>query len=83
MENSLKENIPTLYGTVVVGERGQIVIPADARRDMDITPGEKLVILGGPQRNTLMVAKTDSVLQLLNRIMKHISQFERMIKTND
>lgn len=34
------------YGSVTVSERGQIVIPADARRDFEIQTGEKLLILG-------------------------------------
>jgi AbrB family looped-hinge helix DNA binding protein len=35
-----------LFGSVRVGERGQIVIPKEARELFDIRPGEKLVVLG-------------------------------------
>ena len=35
-----------LFGNVKVGERGQIVIPKEARDVFGITPGEKLVVLG-------------------------------------
>jgi len=83
MEDKIKENMPKFYGTVVVGERGQIVIPAEARRDMEIAPGEKLIILGGFQGNGLMIIKTKSVLQLMNKAMEHMSLFERMIKEDD
>lgn len=75
--------MPKFYGAVVVGERGQIVIPAEARRDMEITPGEKLIILGGFQGNGLMVIKTKSVTQLLNKTMEHMSLFQRIIKEDD
>lgn len=34
------------YGSVTVSERGQIVIPADARRDFNIKAGDKLLVLG-------------------------------------
>ena len=34
------------YGSVTVSERGQVVIPADARRDFGIKPGEKLLVFG-------------------------------------
>ena len=44
----LEEKLPKFCGAVVVGERGQIVIPAGARRDLDIASGERLIILGGP-----------------------------------
>ncbi len=83
MKDKLEERIPKFYGAVVVGERGQIVIPAEARRDTQITPGEKLIILSGPQENMLMIAKAQSVLQLLNKAMEHMSQFESMIKADD
>jgi len=34
------------YGSVTVGQRGQIVIPAEARKDFAIAPGDKLLVLG-------------------------------------
>jgi AbrB family looped-hinge helix DNA binding protein len=34
------------YGAITVSERGQIVIPADARRDFNIQVGDKLIVLG-------------------------------------
>lgn len=36
------------YGAVTVSDRGQIVIPAEARRDLGIEVGEKLLVMGGP-----------------------------------
>lgn len=35
-----------LFGSVKVGERGQVVIPKEARDLFDIKPGDKLVVLG-------------------------------------
>jgi AbrB family looped-hinge helix DNA binding protein len=35
-----------LFGSVKVGERGQIVIPKEARDVFGISPGDKLVVLG-------------------------------------
>lgn len=35
-----------LFGNVKVGERGQIVIPKEARELFNIRPGDKLVVLG-------------------------------------
>ena len=34
------------YGSVTVSERGQIVIPTDARKDFDIKTGDKILVLG-------------------------------------
>lgn len=44
------------YGSVTVGERGQIVIPAQARRDHGIGAGDKLIVLGSPEGIALMSA---------------------------
>ena len=35
-----------LFGMVTVGEKGQIVIPAKARKLFNISPGDELVVLG-------------------------------------
>ncbi len=34
------------YGSVTVSERGQIVVPAEARKDFSIKPGDKLLVFG-------------------------------------
>lgn len=33
------------YGSTTVGEKGQVVLPADLRRDFNICTGEKLAVL--------------------------------------
>ena len=40
-----------LFGNVKVGERGQIVIPKEARDLFGIKPGDKLVVLGEEGQN--------------------------------
>lgn len=39
-----------LFGTVKVGEKGQIVIPRDARKIFDINPGDTLMVLGDEKK---------------------------------
>jgi AbrB family looped-hinge helix DNA binding protein len=34
------------YGSITVSERGQIVIPAEARKDFNIKTGDKLLVFG-------------------------------------
>jgi AbrB family looped-hinge helix DNA binding protein len=41
MSNVSKNKI---YGSATVGERGQIVIPADVRKIFSIKPGDKLMV---------------------------------------
>lgn len=52
------------YGSVTVGERGQVVIPARARRDHDIAAGQKLIVLGNADGIALM--SVDKLLAVLD-----------------
>jgi AbrB family looped-hinge helix DNA binding protein len=38
------------YGSVTVSERGQMVIPVDARKDFGIKTGDKLLVFGDQER---------------------------------
>ena len=43
------------YGSVTVSMRGQIVIPTQARRDLNIERGEKLLVVGGPGSGLILI----------------------------
>ena len=49
-----------VFGTAKVGDRGQIVIPKEARELFDIKPGDTLLILG--EEDTGMVISRPEVL---------------------
>ena len=46
MKKSQKDCGPQFYGTTVVGERGQAVIPAEAREALGLKKGDKLLVFG-------------------------------------
>jgi AbrB family looped-hinge helix DNA binding protein len=54
------------YGAVTVSDRGQVVIPAQARRDLDIEVGEKMLVVGGPSGG-LFFFQTDVVSRMLTQ----------------
>lgn len=65
------------YGAVTVSERGQVVLPAQARRDLSIQAGDKLLVLGDPEQG-LALMKIDDLLrnlhgssELLQQVRKH------------
>ena len=60
-----------LFGVVTVGDKGQIVIPAKARKIFDIAPGDQLVVLGDEGQG-LAIVKTQSFLSLAEKIKKTI-----------
>jgi len=59
-----------IYGTVKVGDRGQIVIPSKARKDLDIKPGDLLLVMAGKNRRGLGLVKAEMVREFANRIMR-------------
>ena len=44
-----------IFGLVTVGEKGQIVIPVQARRVFHIRPGDQLMVLGDEDRGLALV----------------------------
>ena len=78
----LERRAPKLYGSTTVGERGQVVIPAEARRDFQITPTTKLLVFGSPGGEGLILTKAESVTEFLTRAMSMLTHFEEMINAD-
>jgi len=62
-----------LFGIVTVGDKGQIVIPAKARKIFDISPGDQLVVLGDETQG-LAVVKAKDFLSVADMIRKKIME---------
>ena len=58
-----------IFGLAKVGEKGQIVIPAKARKVFDIQPGDNLIILGDEGQGLALI-KEKGLLDLLHRVSK-------------
>ena len=56
-----------LFGVVTVGDKGQVVIPAKARKVFDINSGDQLMVLG-QEGEGLAMLKTDEFLALAEMI---------------
>ena len=59
-----------LYGTVKVGDRGQVVIPAQARKELDVNPGDLLFVMAGRNRRGVAMVKADVMKELAEKIMR-------------
>lgn len=67
------------YGAATVGERGQIVIPAEARRDFAILPGQKLLMFKSPHISALLLMKVEDLAQMQGRIRDIEDVLNRMV----
>ncbi len=57
-----------VFGTAKVGDRGQIVIPQEARRFYGISPGDTLLILGN-EASGLVVTRPEILNNLADEIL--------------
>jgi len=67
-----------LYGIVTVSEKGQIAIPVDARRDLDIKAGDKLLVLKRKDEAGLVLIKLDKMDELMFLIQENEDFFKRL-----
>ena len=58
-----------IFGIVKVGDKGQIVLPAKARKIFDINPGDRLLVLGDEGQG-LAIIKEKGLLDLLRNARK-------------
>ena len=69
-----------MYGIVTVGERGQIVIPKEARNQFNIKPGDKLIVIGDIRKG-IGIVKADVMKELALKILGVFGEVRR--KTNE
>ena len=50
--------------SVKVGEKGQIIVPKEAREMFDIKPGDTLMVLGDKERGIALM-KSDQVYEMM------------------
>ena len=67
------------YGAVTVGERGQVVIPVEARKRFKIEPGDKLLILSDPGKRSIMLCKMDALREFMTVFQEGLARVERDI----
>ena len=61
-----------LYGTTTMGARGQVVIPAEARKDLGISPGDHLLVMGKFGK-VLGLIKADQMENFIKTIMDNLA----------
>ena len=65
-----------LFGTVKVGELGQIIIPKEARETFGIKAGDTLIVMGDENWG-IAVTKADILEQHTNNVFQKISSSSR------
>jgi AbrB family looped-hinge helix DNA binding protein len=67
------------YGSTTVGERGQVVIPVEARKELGMEPGEKLLVLG-VHGKAIVLTKLSSFQKMSSEMKKRQEEIEEMLR---
>jgi len=79
MDHDNKRVIGKCFGTTVLGARGQLVIPVEARKELGIDAGSKLLVFGHLDSWGLFLVKVETAEELLNIVSSRIDELARVI----
>ena len=79
---NIKDELPRfkVFGSMVVSPRGQVVIPANARKELDIGSGDTLLACGSPHGQGLLLLKVDAVERILSTMSEKLADFEKLVQ---
>lgn len=65
-----------IFGTARVGDKGQIVIPKEARKLYHISPGDTLLLLGDDE-NGIIITRPEVLNNIASQIIDQVNKEER------
>lgn len=68
------------FGSTVVGPRGQVVIPAHARKELGIDSGATLLAFDFFQGQALLLLKVEAVERMLGIMSERLTNLEKLVK---
>ncbi len=68
------------FGTAVLGPRGQLVIPMEARKELGIDSGNKLLVFGHFGGRGLIFIKAEAAEELLNVMSSRLDEVAKLVK---
>jgi AbrB family looped-hinge helix DNA binding protein len=64
-----------IFGTAKVGEKGQIVIPKEARKLFGIQPGDTLLLVGD-EKNGIIITRPEVLNNIADQILDNLGAKE-------
>ncbi len=75
------ETSKKLYGTATIGSKGQVVIPAEAREELGLKPGDRLYVLSAMGSGGVVFLKEDRLEHIVEQMTAQIEGFKEYKKT--
>ena len=67
------------YGSVTMGDRGQLVVPAGLRRALNIKPGDQLMVFAKLDKKVISLMPVKDFSRFLDKAAQLISQLEAKV----
>jgi bifunctional DNA-binding transcriptional regulator/antitoxin component of YhaV-PrlF toxin-antitoxin module len=83
MEQGDRRAIGRCFGSTTVGPRGQLVIPVEARKELSIDVGSKLLVFSHFGNRGLIFVKVEAVEELLNIMSRRLDEFTKLVKETE
>lgn len=74
------EGFSRCFGSTTVGPRGQLVIPASARKELGLNPGTTLLVFNSFHGRGLVLLRADSLEEMVNMMSEKLTRFEKQMK---
>ncbi|RLI81287.1 AbrB family transcriptional regulator [Archaeoglobales archaeon] len=66
-----------VYGVVTVSDKGQVAIPVDLRKDLDIKQGDKLFVIKRRDEAGFTLIKLEKIDELMYRLQEDEEFFKK------
>ncbi|MBP7089028.1 MAG: hypothetical protein KBB01_07025 [Candidatus Omnitrophica bacterium] len=76
---------PHVYGTVTMGQRGQVVIPMKARKILKMKPGDRLIVMSGPpsRQEIISFIPVSNIADFLKHFEERIATLKKELSKKD
>ena len=68
-----------VYGSVIVDDKGQIIIPSELRKALNIKTGDQLIIFAELEMNSICLILSDDLRKFLRGASKFISKLKNKV----
>lgn len=72
----------TILGVVTVNEKGQVVIPANARSIIKLDAGDQLLVMLHPSHEGVVFIKPDKLEAHAKQMLEQLSNAKKTLKKN-
>ena len=76
----MNKNSCKLFGFASVGEKGQIVIPVEARKALKIKTGDRFLVMSAPHGESLVLTTPEALESFTAHMGKQLTSLQSAIK---